>query len=1010
MIRKIVISIVVFVLVFSELNIFVAESIVGDSTEPEIECEEQLESEGEENLTTECKEQLESENGEDPITEGKEQPETENGEAPTTEGKEHPELENGENPTTEGEGQPESENGEDPTTEGEKEQESENSETPSKEENPANACETWPESETEGEEQLESNSEKNLAIDCEEEEEPETENLEVDCEDEYYIEGEELVAKEEEQLEPNGEEALVTEGEEQSESKEKTELKCPRATPRGPAYPGANPIHITSSLGTINDIERDYLSQLNEKNELDGFIEMDRNLGLEFKEESGRKHYMYFGDLYNGRPVNSLDNILWSYEQYQDDWGKPLPDPNTLLYDLVKSYDYIQAKDFTIATALAQDGNKENGIVTHFHKDGRPGRTGKNHIPDKAGNGFTVGHGADQDGGYAHFITWDMPLLKLYKNEQKNELIAYAAVIDTERKYIEGYVKFKMSLKSKKEGRINVSMKYLKLRHTYHGVNFAYSVHLDVGGRHDKKTSKIYSLGDDKGFYLHEKNMGDGQDYLFYVFREGYANHPVAFKPTSRAVQIPFNLGTTLPGYKYYFGTLNGRGMDGIKEEYKPPKGGSYFPIPGHLDTYDPDLGWAVRWNTGRLDGGQIREENIEFAVANRPMDKPSPPVIKLDNDGEYTKDGYRITGTFKDEDSDYVNLHYMVISGNHQGDIGKYANPNPDTDVPWDFTIPSEQVEKGLDHEIIVYAADDDSQMSNIEVIKVRPTLTITEQVFGENGEASTEVAPGETLKYEILVDSGYIAKDTGTYDQLTITQKYDPHLESPTDLKVIDENGKNIGEVIYNNDGIVATLDTNPKLLRSKKVKVTFNAKVKDKAEGEIVAEAIATGTYSTGDVVNKKSDEVKTKITGVLKFVSAPEVIGFGEKLTITPRTKTYHLSQFDERLAVKDSRALSRNPSWKMTAQLVKPLTGKENRDSVLNGLYYLYGGKVSTLTEDDSALVYEKKTTNKEEINISNTWTPEGDGLYLEVPAGTAKVGGYEGTIQWTLQNVPPNEE
>ncbi|MFJ7889643.1 hypothetical protein ACIQYL_16325, partial [Lysinibacillus xylanilyticus] len=73
--RKIVISMLVFVLVFSELNVFVAETIVGDPTELEIECEKQLESEGEENLATECKEP-ESENGENPTTKREGQPET----------------------------------------------------------------------------------------------------------------------------------------------------------------------------------------------------------------------------------------------------------------------------------------------------------------------------------------------------------------------------------------------------------------------------------------------------------------------------------------------------------------------------------------------------------------------------------------------------------------------------------------------------------------------------------------------------------------------------------------------------------------------------------------------------------------------------------------------------------------------------------------------------------------------------------------------------------------------
>ncbi|MGY3190507.1 hypothetical protein ACVWXS_005256 [Lysinibacillus sp. TE18511] len=1047
--RKIVISILVFVLVFSELSVSIAETIMGDLTESEIECEEQLESDGQENLSTECKEP-ESENGEAPTTEDKEQPENENGEAPTTEGEKEPENENGEAPTTEGEKESENENGEAPTTEGEKESEIENGEAPiteeeekresGDEENLANACERQLESETEenlvieGEEQLETDDEENLAIDCEEEEEPEIEeNLEVDCEEEFYIEGEELVAEEEERLESNIEgeelvaeeeeqlesnvegeelvaeeeeqlesniegEELVTEGEEQEEldSEEKSAPKCIRrvASPRAGYY--GIPI---KQVGTINQID---FSKLDDSpNELDGFTQMSTNVGLELptrESYKGRSYYMSFGYILEARTRNSLKDMS-SYTKYGDDWGRPLPATYTRLSDFVNNRDaHILVQNFSLLTALSEDYNPDeyNGVVTYYYQAGRNSSNFKSSV-------LEIGYG-EYENDKAKKQSDYMPILKLYKNEKTHELVAYAAVLDSNvnPSYVEGYLKIKMSLTDERRGRINVSMKFLNLTNRYRYTNIGYSVHMDIAQRH--QDSKMYSLGDNKGLYFHETNMRDGQDYYLYFFYNGYANHPAAMRATNNPDIRPFTSNPAgISDDNLFFYTLNAPSI----------------PDPGKdvMYPYTVHPAWALRWETERQMPDTVREVNLEIAVSNRRDRSYVPVEVKLDNDGEYIDKGYRITGTWnnQEEEADYVELYYKVDDGEPQKFAHK-ENPSVNTDESWGYTIPVDEVKKGLDHEISVYAvtvflADDEKLQSNIETIKIRPELTIEEQVFGVDGKVPIEVAPGETLKYEILVDSGYIPDDKGTYGQFTISQKYDPHLESPTDLKVIDENGKEIGTVTYNVNEIVATLDTNPEVLRSTKVTFTFNAKVKEGATEEdfVVSQATATGKYSTGDEVKQTSNEVKTKISGVLKFVSAPGVIGFGEKLKISSRTKTYQLIQFDESLSVKDSRALSRNPSWRMTAKLVKPLTGKKNKDSTLDGLYYRYGGSVSTLTENTSALVYKKKTTGKEEINISNAWTPKGDGLYLEVPAGTAKADAYDGTVQWILQNVPVNE-
>ncbi|GAB0169929.1 isopeptide-forming domain-containing fimbrial protein [Lysinibacillus sp. CTST325] len=1025
--KKIAVVMMVILLVFSELNVYVADTFVGYEN-PTTECEEQAESVGEEESAIACEEQPESESLENLTTEDEEQPESGNEENSTTEGEEHLESGNEENPATEGEEQPESEKEENPTTEGEERPESGN------EENPTTEGEEQPESEKDEnltlacEEQLESGSEENMEIECEEAEDTEKdENLKIKCEEGEYLgneeelgtEGEEqlesnveeelaakdegqlesnieeelaakdegqlesnieekLAAEDEGQLESNIEEELVTESEEKpgSNSKEKSAPKC--------IAPRAALGNLISSVGRIGNIDFSMLDD--SPNELAGFTQMTRNEGLEFptRENNSRTHYMYFGDIFNSRPVNSLEDMNL-YNKYHDDWGRPLPNMDTTLKSLVDGDTYIEAQNFSLATVLAQDPSVPNtGIITYYFNSGRPAYQARLNPVNADGNGLVIAQGGED--GRVMFQSTRLPLLKLYKNENTHQLIAYAAVING--RYVDGYVKIKMSLVDESAGRINVSMKYLKLSSVNSYTNLGYSVHKDIlNTPHTNRDDNLFSLGNNEGLYFHEKNMGDGQDYFLYFLREGYANNPVALQTTDFPTSKPFNT-------YHYFNLMNSPGAD-------DPDKGDMYPNVEHP-------GFALRWQMKLQMPNEIREENLEIAITNKPN---VPPEIWLDNNGEYTDNGYHIEGKWKDKDSEYISLYYTVDGGEPKK-IGDYENPNFDTDVSWEYTILSDEMQKGFDHDITVYAIDSEGSQSNIESIKIRPKLNIKNLVLDKDGNALTEIAPGETLYYKTIVDSGY--KDTVTYGQGIIMQKYDnKHLKPPTDLKVINENGDEIGKATYNasSNRIDAILNPAPPLPRSTKIYLTFNAEVKeDAAEKEyVVSQVTAIGSYSTGDTFNKTIDEVKIIITGVLKFVSVPQEIDFGEKLSISPKNKTYYPIKLDTPLAVKDNRSLSKKPSWAMTAKLDKQLTGKKTGSRLLDSLHYNYDGNVSILTEDASAQIYIKETTNSEVVNISDTWNPDGDGLYLDVRAGTAKADAYEGTIRWVLQDVPPNQ-
>ncbi|MFJ8515901.1 hypothetical protein, partial [Lysinibacillus xylanilyticus] len=784
-----------------------------------------------------------------------------------------------------------------------------------------------------------------------------------------------------------GEEQLGTNSEEELENnEEKPAPNCKRATRA--AY--GKGILISNDKPKIKDI--DFSALDDSENELDDFTQMTVNRGLEIpqRNDDRRTYYMYFGDFFNGRTYSSL-NMEKSYEANNDDWDRPLPEMEQTLRKVIKvngdnDNRYIHAENYQVALALntcIDNSCPDNAVATYFYQKGRPSiQTGGN---DK-GSGMMIAHGGSLNGTPGFRSEKGFPLLKLYKNETTHELIGYAAVINevislfgNNKLYVDGYVRIKMSPLNGK-GRIRVNMRYLKLSDDYAYTNFAYSAHMDIAGRHTN--SKIYSLGNNKGFYFNEAKLADNKDYVLYFFRDGYEEHPTAFKANNDPINYPFSSA--------FFARLNGVGTA------EPGK--------GLMTAFQDHPGWALRWDPQKLAPAKVREVNLEMALSDSLEEELG---INLDNDCEYKDDGYHISGTWNGKSSRRIRLYYTV-DGSEPMLISEDENEIEDTEVPWEYAIPNNVMENGLDHEITVYIMDEFNQKSNIETIKARPALDIEERVFNQDGNEAKEVAPGDTLSYKILVDSGYNLKDTGTYGQFTITQKYDTHLEPPTDLQVLDGSGFEIGTATYNTSAIEVKLK--PDLPRSTKVTITFNAKVKDDAtEGEyVVGQGTATGKYSTDDVVNGTSNEVKVKITGVLTFVSAPQVIDFGKKLAISPKNKKYYPIQLDTPLAVQDNRSLSRKPSWKMTAKLEQPLTG-EKTGATLDSLHYRYGEKVSILTEEASAEIYEKETKNREVVDISNTWNPGGDGLYLEVTAGTAKADAYKGTIRWVLQDVPLNE-
>ncbi|TFJ72380.1 pectate lyase-like adhesive domain-containing protein [Carnobacterium maltaromaticum] len=148
--------------------------------------------------------------------------------------------------------------------------------------------------------------------------------------------------------------------------------------------------------------------------------------------------------------------------------------------------------------------------------------------------------------------------------------------------------------------------------------------------------------------------------------------------------------------------------------------------------------------------------------------------------------------------------------------------------------------------------------------------------------------------------------------------------------------------------------------------------------------------------------------TKVTvadGELAFLSAPTKLSFGEELKVSAKEQTYPLENLEGQLKVQDTRAVK--GSWTLTAKVDKVLTSGTGH-TLPNAIRHSLGGNTTVLS-DVSTKIYQHTNTDEAPFSVSDTWTPEGDGLSLTVPAGAARSESYEGTILWTLQNTPDGE-
>ncbi|MFD1901790.1 WxL domain-containing protein [Enterococcus termitis] len=133
----------------------------------------------------------------------------------------------------------------------------------------------------------------------------------------------------------------------------------------------------------------------------------------------------------------------------------------------------------------------------------------------------------------------------------------------------------------------------------------------------------------------------------------------------------------------------------------------------------------------------------------------------------------------------------------------------------------------------------------------------------------------------------------------------------------------------------------------------------------------------------------------------------MLDFGDNLKILPKNQTYPIASKDDALVVEDHRGTGEH--WSMTATLLKELSSKSGH-KLANSLHYKDQKQEYIFTVGNAIPIIEKETLNEQGVDISAEWSGTKNGPFLDVKAGQPRAEKYSGSIKWTLQDVPANNQ
>jgi hypothetical protein len=640
---------------------------------------------------------------------------------------------------------------------------------------------------------------------------------------------------------------------------------------------------------------------------------------------------------------------------------------------------------------------------------------------------------------------------------KNNELVAYGfigrvdlddsigAVVDYQPVRIHGYVT------DYKSGRIRYDVSYYNSQSSVKDYVMTYGLHVDIGGAHTN--SKLFSNGQD-GIYFDEESVPkDKIGEVLYFHMSGYegTNGPSSYKVGNFVNYEPVGAWSQIDKNNRYWLYGPVKGWEDPLEQWDAfqPEGFQY-PLSHPIFVY--------RWNPVSVPSGGIGTGSLDISIEEKeevmPDAKKSYINTTTTDKKNHVGDILNFTllaenkssaktawsdvaiedvlpeGLEVDQESfKLVNLEgtevplpsnvYNSETRTLKVGVGDIS-PGKNFKVKFDATISGKSGETIIntmkaanDDESIIKEADVD-----IPVEKRKITYEIKEDVFHKDGTHALTAKKGETLTYRATLKNPFTSEQDPQMSYKTlqlVVEKLDANLENFTELAFKDQKGNDVGKAIYDtnkhmiyglfNQGSGASLDANQDIY------LEYKATVKNAvaANTTILGQTTGNAILSDGTILPyTKSNQVETKVEeGALIFVSAPKQLDFGQDLVLSSMDKTYPIQERDTDLVVQDSRGEGNH--WTMAATLTQELTSP-TKHQLIGSLHYKNAGQDISLILGVSNLIYEKETKNDMAVNISEEWAGTDTGPVLQVQAGKAHAESYGGTIQWTLQDVPENQD
>lgn len=141
---------------------------------------------------------------------------------------------------------------------------------------------------------------------------------------------------------------------------------------------------------------------------------------------------------------------------------------------------------------------------------------------------------------------------------------------------------------------------------------------------------------------------------------------------------------------------------------------------------------------------------------------------------------------------------------------------------------------------------------------------------------------------------------------------------------------------------------------------------------------------------------------EVVGTLELSSVPSKLDFGQH-PVSAKTESY-APQVVGNLAVSDTRGSQKMP-WRL---LVKESTALTNGTYTLTNVLYYQKATEKIAVNSANTVVESDQFTEDKTANLSEKWN-QSYGLILELPVEKQRVGEYQGTLTWTLEDVPENK-